>query len=149
MKHSVAPAWRHPVPVFGHFMEMESMKGTAIDCELVFDRDIRCVDPDCEEEERCLVPKGMGRCPLAPICGRFGEFRNCQDPEPVIFQLSLFFEGASVRDGRTEYVFSPYYHPDLFVVFRDERVYVEWFDGRRAEMKTAEELIGILGRRTA
>jgi hypothetical protein len=91
----------------------------------------------------------MGRCPLAPICGRFGEFRNCEDPEQVIFQLSLFFEGASVRDGRTEYVFSPYYHPDLFVVFRDDKVYIEWFDGREAEMRSAEELIGILGRRTA
>ncbi len=147
MKHSVAPAWRHPVPVFGHFMEMESMKGTAIDCELVFDRDIRCVDPDCEEEGRCLVPKGMGRCPLAPICGRFGEFRNCEDPEQVIFQLSLFFEGASVRDGRTEYVFSPYYHPDLFVVFSDDSVSLEWFDGRAENVESAEELIGILGRR--
>ena len=123
------------------------MRSTVFDCEIVFDSDIGCVDPDCEEDERFLVPKGMRGCPLAPVCGRFGEFRNCQDPEQVIFQLSLFFEGASVRDGRTEYVFSPYYHPDLFVVFRDDKVYVEWFDGRKAEMKSAEELIGILGRR--
>jgi len=123
------------------------MRSTVFDCEIVFDSDIRRVDPDCEEDERFLVPKGMGRCPLAPICGRFGEFRNCIDPEPVIFQLSLFFEGASVRDGRAEYVFSPYYHPDLFVVFSDDSVSLEWFDGRAENVESAEELIGILGRR--
>jgi hypothetical protein len=123
------------------------MRSTVFDCEIVFDSDIRCVDPGYQEEERYLVPKGMCRCPLAPICGRFGEFLNCVDPEPVIFQLSLFFESASVKDGRTEYVFSPYYHPDLFVVFRDDRVYIEWFDGRKAEIDSAEELLSILSRR--
>jgi hypothetical protein len=101
------------------------MKSTVFDCEIVFDNDIRCVDPSYEEEEHYLVPKGMGRCPLAPVCERYGEFRNCRDPEPVIFQLSLFFECANVTDGKTEYVFSPYYHPDLFVVFCDDKVYVE------------------------
>ena len=123
------------------------MKGTAIDCELVFDRDIRCVDPSCEEEEHYLVPSGMRRCPLAPICGRFGEFRNCLDPEQVIFQLSLFFEGTSTDNGRTEYVFSPYYHPNLFAVFSDDGVTVEWFDGRIERIDSAEDLIEILGRR--
>ncbi len=147
MKHRVAPARRHPVSALGHYEETDEMRSTVLDCEIVFDSDIRCVDPDCEEDERFLVPKGMRGCPLAPVCGRFGEFRNCEDPEQVIFQLSLFFEGASVKDGRTEYVFSPYYHPDLFVVFRDDRVYIEWFDGRKAEINSAEELLSILGRR--
>ena len=123
------------------------MRSTVFDCEIVFDSDIRSVDPDCEEDEHFLVPRGMCRCPLAPICGLFGEFRNCIDPEPVIFQLSLFFEGEHVTDGRTEYVFSPYYHPDLFVVFSDDSVSVEWFDGRAENVESAEELIGILGRR--
>ena len=123
------------------------MKSTVFDCEIVFDSGIRCVDPNCEEEERYLVPKGMVECPLAPICGRYGEFRNCHDPEPVIFQLSLFFESASVTDGRTEYVFSPYYRPDLFVVFCDDMVYVEWFDGRESVIESAEELLSILCRR--
>ena len=123
------------------------MRSTVFDCEIVFDSDIRCVDPGYQEEERYLVPKGMCRCPLAPVCGRYGDFRNCQDPEPVIFQLSLFFESASVKDGRTEYVFSPYYRPGLFVVFSDDSVSVEWFDGRAENVESAEELIGILGRR--
>ncbi len=147
MKHRVAPARRHLVSALGHYEETDEMRSTVLDCEIVFDSNIRCVDPDCEEEERFLVPNGMCRCPLAPVCERYGEFRNCEDPEQVIFQLSLFFEGASVRDGRTEYVFSPYYRPGLFVVFSDDSVSVEWFDGRAENVESAEELIGILGRR--
>ncbi len=147
MKHRVAPARRHPVSALGHHEETDEMRSTVLDCEIVFDSDIRCVDPSYQEEDSYLVPKGMCRCPLAPVCECYGDFRNCEDPEQVIFQLSLFFEGASATDGRTEYVFSPYYHPGLFVVFSDDSVSVEWFDGRTKNVESAEELIGILGRR--
>ena len=126
---------------------MMEMKGTTFDCEIVFDRDIRCVNPCCDEEEPFLVPKGMERCPLAPICGRYGDFRNCHDPEPVIFQLSLFFEGSKDAGDVTELVFSPYYHPDLLVVFAGDEVSVEWFDGTSKNVESAEELLEILGRR--
>ncbi len=123
------------------------MDRTGYDCEIVFDRDIECVDPEGIEDGRSLVPRGMTRCPLSPICPRFGEFGDCSSPGPVIACLSLFFEFSRRGENGTEYVFSPYYHPDVFVVFSDGGVTLEWFDGRMESVGSVDELIGLLCRR--
>ena len=68
------------------------MDNMELDCEIIFDRGLNIIDIESLDEAPVYIPKGMGRCPLSPVCRRFGDFSDCRSAEPALLQLSLFFE---------------------------------------------------------
>ncbi len=121
------------------------MKEARFDCGILLNDDGVPVDPDSMADEGILVPDGMDRCPLSPICDGFGECFDCRYPEAVLWRLSLFFEYRKGDGPDRAFVFSAFTRPDILVAFYWDRVNVLLSEGGPVEVDSVDGLLSVLG----